>query len=115
AGDLVSAGGGTGTADGAGAGVADGVGGGGGAGAGDCASAAPPNAMAAIGISAIKAKRKVLKRFILSHLHHIPSGRSVSRSRPHWVLSLLTRKGRFRPMTDASCSPSLAISPPLAI
>jgi hypothetical protein len=64
AGDLVSAGGGTGAADGAGAGVADGLGVGEAAGAGDCASAVPPNASAAIGISAIMAERKVLIRFI---------------------------------------------------
>src|SRR6185312_2790879 len=72
AGDLVSAGGGTGATDAAGAGVedaagagdADGLAAGEADGAGDCARAVPPSAIATIGTSATMAARKVLIRFI---------------------------------------------------
>src|SRR6266436_2909961 len=98
AGDLVSAGGGTGVADGAGAGVAVGEA----AGAGVCASAVLPNAIATIGISATRAARKVPIRFISIFSIPIPSGRDRSQLTPAKTLPLLTRKFRFRPMTDAS-------------
>src|SRR5206468_1380974 len=69
AGDLVSAGGGTGavlgagagTADGAGLGIADGAGAGEAAGAGDCACAVPPSAAT---VSATSTIRKGWERFI---------------------------------------------------
>jgi hypothetical protein len=94
AGDLVSAGGGTGTTDAAGAGVVAGAGvaeaaGAGlgdglaaGEGAGDCASAAPASAIATIGMSAAMAARKVLIRIISGILHPTPGGAACPTSRP---------------------------------
>ncbi len=66
---LAAGGGDSGAADGAGAGVADGLAAGEAEGAGDCASAAPPSAIATTGSSATKAARKVLIRFIAGILH----------------------------------------------
>src|SRR4051812_4294907 len=102
AGDLVSAGGGTGTADGAGLGTADGLGAGEAEGAGDWARATPPNATME---SAAKAARKVLIRFI-SGILHPPHPAAVYPPRPPERCHFLTRKVRFRPMTDASYAPA---------
>src|SRR5947209_6058349 len=102
AGDLVSAGGGTGTADGAGLGTADGLGAGEAEGAGDCASAAPPNATME---SATTAARKVLIRFISGILHPPHLAAACPGPRPPKWCYFLTRKVRFRPMTDASYAP----------
>src|SRR6187402_3129151 len=103
AGDLVSAGGGTGTAEGAGLGTADGLGAGEAAGAGDCASAAPPNATME---SATTAARKVLIRFISGILHPPHLAAAYPGPRPPEGCHFLTRKVRFRPMTDASYAPA---------
>ena len=99
AGDLVSAGGGTGTAEGAGLGAADGLAAGEAEGAGDWASAAPPNATME---SATKAARKVLIRFISGILHPPHLAAACPDPRPPGWCHFLTRKVRFRPMTDAS-------------
>ena len=103
AGDLVSAGGGTGTADGAGLGAADGLGAGEAEGAGDCARAAA-------------AKRNHGERdqgrtesADTVHFRYSPStppGGGMSRPRPPGWRHFLTRKVRFRPMTDASYAPA---------
>src|SRR4029453_14909074 len=99
AGDLVWAGGGTGAADGAGLGTADGLAAGEAEGAGDWARAAPPNATME---SATRVARKVLIRFISGILHPPHLAAACPRPRlPGWC-HFLTRKVRFRPMTDAS-------------
>src|SRR6266545_2498718 len=103
AGDLVSAGGGTGTADGAGLGTADGLAAGDDEGAGDCASAAPANTTME---SAAMAARKVLIRFISGILHPRHLAAACPRPRPPEWFHFLTRKVRFRPMTDASYAPA---------
>ena len=106
AGDLVSAGGGTGTAERVrgGLGTADGLAAGEAEGAGDCASAAPPNASTME--SATMAARKVLIRFISGILHPPQAAAACPRSAPARMVPFLTRKVRFRPMTDASCAPA---------
>src|SRR3954471_14887150 len=103
AGDLVSAGGGTGTADGAGLGTADGLGAGEAEGAGDWARATPPNATME---SAAKAARKVLIRFISGILHPPHPAAACPHPRPPEWCRFLTRKVRFRPMTDVSYVPA---------
>src|SRR6185312_3641542 len=113
AGDLVSAGGGTGTAEGAGLGAADGLGAGElgagelGAGeaegAGDWARAAPVNATME---SATRAARNVLIRFISGILHPPHLAAACPHPHPPGWFHFLTRKLRFRPMTDASCAPA---------
>ena len=87
----------------AGLGTADGLGAGEAEGAGDCASAAPPNATME---SATTAARKVLIRFISGILHPPHLAAACPGPRPPEWCHFLTRKVRFRPMTDASYAPA---------
>jgi hypothetical protein len=73
---------GAGEAETAGAGAAEGLTDGEAEGAGDCASAAPPSAIASIGTSATTAERKRLIRFILGILHPSEAVAGCPGSRP---------------------------------
>ena len=95
--------GGTGTADGAGLGTADGLGAGEAEGAGDWARATPPNATME---SAARAARKVLIRVISGILHPPHLAAACPHPHPPGWCHFLTRKVRFRPMTDASYAPA---------